>query len=92
MKILRSQVFQVALEQHPAQKDDINALLSLLSRIEIKTATDLHTLFPYASSDENGITQIGFAGSYAGGNLVFKGRFNYPGQLVLADDILPAKS
>nr|EES0545411.1 hypothetical protein [Escherichia coli] len=92
MKILRSQVFQVALEQHPAQKDDINALLSFLSRIEIKTATDLLTLFPYASSDENGITQIGFAGSYAGGNLVFKGRFNYPGQFVLADDILPAKS
>lgn len=92
MRILRSQVFRLALEQYPAQKDDIAAMLGFLSRIEIKTPSDLTALFPYASTDESGITQIGFAGSFAGGNLIFTGRFNYPGQFVMADDIQPAKS
>ncbi|EIE8770544.1 hypothetical protein LEW62_004386 [Salmonella enterica] len=88
MKILRSHVFQMALAKHPAQKEDIAALLSFLSRVELKTARDLQALFPYASCDETGITQIGFAG----GNMVFKGRFNYTGQFVMANEILPAKS
>ncbi|EIF0060185.1 hypothetical protein LEW97_004237 [Salmonella enterica] len=92
MKILRSHVFQMALVKHPAQKEDIVALLSLLSRAELKTTRDLQALFPYASYDETGMTQIGFAGSYAGGNMVFKGRFNYTGQFVMANEILPAKS
>ncbi|ECC4732806.1 hypothetical protein KUH75_004179 [Salmonella enterica] len=92
MKILRSHIFQMALVKHPAQKEDIVALLSLLSRVELKTTKDLQALFPYASYDETGMTQIGFAGSYAGGNMVFKGRFNYTGQFVMANEILPAKS
>ncbi|EDK1561872.1 hypothetical protein [Enterobacter hormaechei] len=92
MRILRSQVFQVALERYPEQRLDVAALLSFLRRIEIKTASELQMLFPNASSDEVEGTQIGFAGSFAGGNLIFKGRFNYPGQYVLAESIEPAKS
>ena len=92
MRILRNQVFQAALERYPEQRLDIAALLSFLGRIEIKTASELQTLFPNASIDEADRTQIGFAGSFAGGNLIFKGRFNYPGQFVLAESIDPAKS
>ncbi|EDJ8543677.1 hypothetical protein GFF61_15950 [Salmonella enterica] len=90
MRILRRQVFKAAIEQYPEQKSDIAALLSFLGRIKIMTPQELQDLFPEASLEENGITQIGFAGSFAGGNLIFKGRFNYPGQFVLTEEIQPA--
>ncbi|EKB9963354.1 hypothetical protein OOX54_003945 [Salmonella enterica] len=90
MRILRRQVFKAAIEQYPEQKSDIAALLSFLGRINTMTPQELQDLFPEASLEENGITQIGFAGSFAGGNLIFKGRFNYPGQFVLTEEIQPA--
>ncbi|EBZ3089580.1 hypothetical protein D9Q61_21960 [Salmonella enterica subsp. enterica serovar Enteritidis] len=91
MRILRRQVFKAAIEQYPEQKPDIAALLSFLGRINIMTPQELQDLFPEASLEEDGLTEIGFAGSFAGGNLIFKGRFNYPGQFVLTEEIQPAQ-